>query len=245
MLGLEHYPRSDRHHIGLFPRERGNNSYLSQTVKLEGMAGATPGKNLELIPTLTASRTDERDELPSGEMAAGDPDAELGATVRWGVTPNVSLNAAVNPDFSQVEADVLRLSINEQFALFFPETRPFFLEGADYFNTPLDLVYTRVIADPEAAGKVTGKQGRSTFGLYTAWDALTNMLYPGPQGSSAGSYDIEALNTVARYRLDLGRLIRPPDADAACALKRILDNLPKVVRRHPVSKFPRAEVNDL
>jgi hypothetical protein len=199
------YPRSDRHHIGIFPRDRGNNSYLSQTIKLVGMGGASPGKNIEIMPTLTGSRTDSRDELPNGNLESGDEDAELGATVRWGITPNVSLNGAVNPDFSQVEADVLTLNINEQFALYYPETRPFFLEQADYFTTPLNLVHTRTLADPNVAAKVTGKQGRHTYGVFAAQDDITNMIFPGAQGSSGGSYNLETLGTVARYRYDFGR----------------------------------------
>jgi len=199
------YPRTDRHHIGLFPRDRGNDSYLGQAAKIVGMAGADPGSNLEVIPTITAARTDQRETLPDGELREGNADAELGASVRWGITPNMSLNGAFNPDFSQIEADVLRLDINEQFALYFPETRPFFLEGADYFNTPLNLVYTRTIVDPLAALKVTGKQGRHTYGVFSARDELTNMIFPGAEGSDSGSFEMENASTVGRYRYDFGK----------------------------------------
>jgi hypothetical protein len=201
---MRSYPRSDRHHIGLFARERGNNSYLSQTVKLVGMEEVSPGKNLEIMPTLTASRTDSRDSLPDSPLERGDFQSDLGLTVRWGITPNVSLNAAVNPDFSQVEADALRLNINEQFALFFPETRPFFLENADYFNTPLGLVYTRNVADPETAMKMTGKNGRHTYGLFAAQDEITNVIFPEAEGSAADSFNQESTSTVGRYRYDFG-----------------------------------------
>ncbi len=57
-------------------------------------------------------------------------------SARWGVTPNLSLNAALNPDFSQVEADAAQLDVNTRFALFYPEKRPFFQEGADFFAHP-------------------------------------------------------------------------------------------------------------
>jgi hypothetical protein len=202
---IRKYPRSDRHLIGLFPRDRGNNSYLSQADKLVGMAGVSPGKNLELIPTLTASRTDSRDSLPAGDLDRGGVDSDLGLTVRWGITPNVSLNAAVNPDFSQVEADALRLDINEQFTLFFPEARPFFLEGADYFNSLLRTVHTRTVSDPIGALKLTGKQGRHMFGLFSAEDQITNVIFPGAEGSSGDTFDLETTSTVGRYRLDFGR----------------------------------------
>ncbi len=202
---VRNYPRSDRHLIGLFPRDRGDNSYLGQADKLVGMAGVSPGRNLELIPTLTASRTDSRDSLPAGDLERGGVDSDLGLTVRWGITPNVSLNAAVNPDFSQVEADALILDINEQFTLFFPEARPFFLEGADYFNSLLRTVHTRTVADPAGALKLTGKQGRHTFGLFSAQDQITNMVFPGAEGSAGDTFDQETTSTVGRYRLDFGR----------------------------------------
>ena len=201
---IRSYPRGDRHHIGLFPRDRGNNSYLSQAAKLEGMNGAEPGRNLELIPTLTGSRSESRTDFPYSPLDQTESNAELGVSVRWGITPNMSLNGAINPDFSQVEADAVQLDINQQFALFFRETRPFFLEGADYFNTGLNLVHTRTIADPTGAVKLTGKSGRHTYGVFTAQDEQTNLIFPGAEGSSSGIFDIETTNTVGRYRFDFG-----------------------------------------
>lgn len=201
---IRSYPRTHRHHIGLFPRSRGQNSYLSQTDKMVGLSGITPGKNIEIVPTLTGFRTDARDGLPSGgfrELASAE---DLGVTARWGITPNLTLNGTLNPDFSQVEADAVQLDINETFALFFRETRPFFLEGADYFNTRINLVHTRSIANPSSALKVTGKQGRHTYGAFAAKDDVTNLILPGTEGSNAGSFQFETTNTVGRYRFDFG-----------------------------------------
>ncbi len=201
---IRSYPRGHRHHIGVFPRDRGSNSYLNQTIKLEGMEGVSPGKNLELIPTVTGSRTDSRTDLADADLATGDTESDLGVSVRWGITPNMSLNGALNPDFSQVEADALQLDVNEQFALFFRETRPFFKEGADYFNTELGLVHTRSIADPSAAGKLTGKNGKHTWGVFSARDDQTNLMVPGPERSSGGIFDFSNTSSVGRYRYDFG-----------------------------------------
>ncbi|MDJ0842250.1 MAG: carbohydrate binding family 9 domain-containing protein [Acidobacteriota bacterium] len=202
--GIRSYPRTDKHHIGLFPRERGNNSYLSQEEKMIGFEGADPGRNLEIVPTVVSSRTDVRDDAADG-LVNGDQESELGLTARWGVTPNLTLNATVNPDFSTIEADSVRLGINEQFAIFFPETRPFFLEGADYFNTGMRLVHTRTIANPSAALKTTGKVGNHTFGAFIAQDDVTNVIVPGSEGSSSGTFDHEVTSSVARYRYDFGK----------------------------------------
>lgn len=197
-------PRNDRVRIGLFPRDRGANSYLAQEDKIIGMAGVSPGRNLELVPTLTGFASEERPDFPDSVVIEEDKSLELGATMRWGITPNITLTGAINPDFSQIEADAVQLSINRRFALFYDEKRPFFLESSDYFESGLELLYTRMIADPSAALKLTGKLGRHTIGFFTARDNVSNLVVPGVQGSSSGSYESPNTASVGRYRYDLG-----------------------------------------
>src|SRR2546427_816431 len=97
-------------------------------------------------------------------------DPELGVNVRWGVTQNLIAAGTVNPDFSQVEADVGQVTVNQRFALFFPEKRPFFLEGLEQFDTPNALIYTRRIAAPIAGTKLTGKIGGTAVAYISAVD---------------------------------------------------------------------------
>ena len=104
-------------------------------------------------------------------------------SARWAITPGTSLQATVNPDFSQVEADAAQLDVNTRFALFFPEKRPFFLEGADFFETQFPLVFTRTVADPVAGLKVTGKQDAHAFGAFFAQDRINNLILPESQRS--------------------------------------------------------------
>jgi hypothetical protein len=198
------WPRSDRVHIGLFPRERGANSYLAQEDKLIGFEGASPGRNLELVPTLTGFALQEKPDFPPSTEVEKDQDLEVGATVTWGITPNITLNAALNPDFSQIEADAVRLALNERFEIYFEERRPFFLESADYFQTDMRLFYTRMIADPLAALKLTGKMGRHTVGVISAYDEVTNLIVPGPEGSESDAFDSANTAFVGRYKYDLG-----------------------------------------
>ena len=198
------YPRSQTHRIALQPVDRDIQCQLCQMSKMRGLEAITPGRNIELVPTLTSSRTDERAEFPDGPLTEGGVDTELGFTGRWGMTPNLTLNVALNPDFSQVEADSAQLDVNNQFALFFPEKRPFFLEGADFFSTPLDVVFTRTVADPAWGAKVTGKQGPHAMGAFVARDELTNLIFPGSTGSDGTSLDFESTAAVVRYRRDLG-----------------------------------------
>ena len=197
------YQRGQQHRIALQPVDRDISCQLCQMSKMRGFEGMSPGRNLELVPTVTSGRTDEREEFPDGPLTEGGVDSEVGFTGRWGVTPNLTLNLALNPDFSQVEADAAQLDVNNRFALFFPERRPFFLEGADFFSTPLDVVFTRTVADPSWGAKLSGKQGRHAVGLFVARDEVTNLLFPGATGSDATSLDLETTDAVVRYRRDL------------------------------------------
>ena len=142
------YPREHRHHIGAFPRDRGNNCYLCQAVKIAGFEGATPGRNIEIAPTLTGVRTEIREDFPSGGFEVETEDTEFGLTAKWGVTPNLTFSGAYNPDFSQIEADALQLDINQPFALYFSERRPFFLEGIDFFSSLKTAFHSRTVRDP-------------------------------------------------------------------------------------------------
>lgn len=198
------YPRGVRHHIGSFPRERGSNCYLCQALKIVGFAGADPGHNLELDPTLVGSYSQEREDYPGGDFVKKDSKADPGLTVRWSMTPNLALNGTVNPDFSQVEADAAQLDINTQFALYYPEKRPFFLEGMDYFQTPIEIVYTRTLAQPAWGAKVTGKVGPNMVGAFVVRDELTNLLVPSSQSSTNTSLPGRSTGTALRYRYDLG-----------------------------------------
>lgn len=198
------YPRSVRRRLGLQGQDPNRNCYLCQSSRITGFRGITPGRDLELDPTLTAQQTSTRASFPGGPLDSGDAKVDAGLTARWGITPNLTLNAALNPDFSQVEADAVQLDINNQFALFFNEKRPFFLEGSDFFSGPLPVVYTRSVADPEYGLKVTGRFGESTIGAYVARDEVTNLIIPGSQGSSFTSLAQENVSSAFRYRYNVG-----------------------------------------
>ena len=201
---LRNYPRSDRVRLRSQPEDRDLNCYLCQISKMSGFDNITAGRNIELVPTVVSGRTDAREDSSSTELAEGDFESEVGFTAKWGVTPNLTFLGTINPDFSQVEADVAQLDVNTQFALFFPERRPFFMDGADFFDTPLGAVFTRNVADPDWGVKLTGKMQANGIGVFAAQDAVTNLIFPGSQGSSGESFDFETLDSVVRYRRDVG-----------------------------------------
>ncbi|MEA2491134.1 MAG: hypothetical protein QOH21_2926 [Acidobacteriota bacterium] len=198
---VRNYPRTQGYRLGLQPLSRGNNCYLCQSSALVGLQGARPARSIELDPTVTSSQSGFRG--PGGAIETESPVTEAGLTAQWGITPNMTLNGTINPDFSQVEADAAELAVNTQFALFFPEKRPFFLEGADIFETRFNAIYSRNIADPEYGIKLTGKTGKNAFGAIVAVDRQTNLLIPSSQGSQLATVDDKNLSTILRYRRDL------------------------------------------
>jgi hypothetical protein len=163
------------------PISRDNSSWLAQEGHLTGLDGISTERTLELIPSLTVSETGKRRAtLSAAQLATGmlDPGRMVnepihldpGLTGKYTITPNVTLDFALNPDFAQIESDQLVVTANQRFPIFFPEKRPFFLEGTDIFNTTIAAVHTRTIVDPDLAVKLTGKINRNTFGLLVASD---------------------------------------------------------------------------
>lgn len=198
------YPRRVRHRLASHVRARGSGCLMCQFNKLTGFEAITPGRSLEFDPTMTLQQTDTRNDFPAGPMETGKIDWDPGITAKWGVTSNIILNAAVNPDFSQVEADVAQLDVNNRFALRYPEKRPFFLEGADLFLTPLEAVFTRTVYDPAWGVKASGKLGRSAIGVFAAHDRVNNLIFPSNQGSRSASLDRDVFGGVLRFRQDIG-----------------------------------------
>jgi hypothetical protein len=199
------YPRNIQRLMSANARDRSNSCFLCQAHKLIGFTNASAGHSIELAPTLTTQRTDQLNHFPGEKMEAGKIDVQPGISVKWGVQPNMTLNFTVNPDFSQVEADVAQLDVNTRFALYYPEKRPFFLEGADFFRAPLEIVFTRTVADPLWGAKITRKTGKNAIGFFTAQDQICNLLIPSSQSSMLTSLDANVLGGVLRYRRDVGK----------------------------------------
>jgi hypothetical protein len=137
------------------PARRASASFVGQSGQLTQLQGLKRGLVVDVNPEVTAAYSGARQT--SGAYSYGDVEPDIGGSLRWGVTNNLTLNAAANPDFSQVESDAGQINFDPRQALFFSEKRPFFLDGIEQFNTPSNLIYTRSIVQPVAAAKLTGK----------------------------------------------------------------------------------------
>ncbi len=157
------------------PMSRDEPSFYSQMGVLDGMTGLSTTRNLEVLPTFTAIQYGEVD--PTREAGPGfvnentEPDA--GVSIKYGVTSNLTADFTLNPDFSQIESDRAQIEVNQRFPLFFPELRPFFVEGSEIFevSAPVTVVHTRTIVDPDYGAKLSGKVGRLSLGILAANDA--------------------------------------------------------------------------
>lgn len=198
------------------PLRRDGASFLAQAGQIAGLEGIGGERTVEVIPTFALVQTGRRVSAPAGSpepMRFLTPPAEgmAGLSLKVGITPNVTLDCAFNPDFAQVEADAPVLTANQRYPIFYTEKRPFFLEGIDIFQTSLRAVHTRAIVDPDAAGKLTGKVGKTSFGVLVASDAAPGNYSEEERDDPyllpliAKYLDKNALDVIARVKRDVGK----------------------------------------
>lgn len=171
------------------PTRRGAASFLVQSGTLTGFSSL----HRELVTELNPEVTESLAGGPEDDGWSYASKARVGGNVRMRLAPNITLNATIRPDFSQVEADAAQVPGDTRFSLFFPERRPFFLDGSEYFDAPSNLMYTRRIVQPDAAVKLTGRVGRTTFAYMGALDAR----------SASASGEDRPLVSLLRVRRDL------------------------------------------
>ncbi len=185
------------------PISRGVAGQLTQFGLLEGLSDLSTSRNLEILPEITGVRLGSLKSMDGAGLAfdEGEPEGDAGFGVKYGITPNLTADFTVNPDFSQIESDQPQIETNQRFALFFPEQRPFFLEGQEIFQTPTitNLLHTRSIVDPRVGGKLTGKVGRTTIGVIAANDEAAGRL----DDETDPRFGTTAQTFVGRARYDL------------------------------------------
>ena len=178
---------------------------VSLAAKLEGLS--LPGRrDLTVTPYLVGRSTRDLSPLPRLE----DDSADVGGDLKWGITPQLTLDLTVNTDFAQVEADDEQINLT-RFELFFPEKRPFFLENASMFQLgqpqQIDLFFSRRVGlsasgipvDIQGGARLSGKIGHTNV-------ALLDMQTAGASDPRSGSLVAPASNFgVARVQRERGR----------------------------------------
>lgn len=203
ILIWRNYPRDFRYAFHSAPIDRGSNCLICHAHELTGISRLPTSNHLVVAPYASGSSESRRD--PGMDSFTRESSGDVGVDVKWNPTANSAIDATVQPDFSQVEADVPQIAVNQRFALFFPEKRPFFLEGADLFNSPIQVVYSRTITDPQWGLRATGKAGNSSYTLLSGKDQGGGLvILPGPSFSSFAPQDYESYVTLGRVRHDIG-----------------------------------------
>jgi hypothetical protein len=178
------------------PVVRASASFMNQAGWIDDLTDLHRGLVLDLTPVVTdrvnGDTTGGRYHYTK-QVFPGVGDVQLGLDAHYGITPNLSLDGTIKPDFSQVEADVGQVTLNQRFQLFYPEKRPFFLDGLELLDTPNQLIYTRRIASPDAGAKLAGKAGPWTIATILSSDATSE--------SATGSHPAFG---IARLKYDLG-----------------------------------------
>jgi len=192
------------------PDDRDNSGFLVKHGKITGLDNVKFDRTLEVVPSITLSESGERvsaREIAAGRFVNHPGKKDIGVNLKYTFSPNVTLTAAINPDYAEIEADAPVVTANQRFPIFFQEKRPFFLEGNEIFTTPLTIFYSRDIVDPDLALKLTGKSGKTSYGAIIASD------------NAPGNYNENdrTRNSQCKERLALGLSHTP------CPLDEFLD----------------------
>jgi hypothetical protein len=206
MILYRNYPRDRRYQYFTNKLPRGKNCFVCSYGKITGLEGLPEGGHIVAAPYVTAKQNGQT-RAGLGTPIANQPvKGDGGLDVKW--TPNAvtAVDATINPDFSQVESDVAAISTNQRFAIFYPEKRPFFLEGTELFNTPIQAVYTRTITSPRWGLRSTGKMGDDAYTVLVADDrGGGTVILPSPTGSNFADQDGSAIVGIGRVRHDFGK----------------------------------------
>jgi len=194
-------PRDVRYQASWAAYDRDESCWPCQWGTVTGIRDVHPGAGVDVIPAFTADQAGERHD--DGPFHNGRIRGEPSLTARYALASNSMLEATVNPDFSQVESDAAQIDVNANFALFYPEKRPFFQEGADLFETWLQAVYTRSINDPSVAGKLTGRSGGTSFAVLSARDMHSPIILPFEERSAFISNG-RSVSNVIRVKQEVG-----------------------------------------
>jgi hypothetical protein len=205
ILVWRNYPREFRYAFQSAPISRDTNCYICHTHPLTGLTGLPEAGHLIVAPYVTAQSFAHPETAPGTPFKTDPVRTDAGVDVKYNPTANITLDITANPDFSQVEADVAQITVNQRFAVFVAEKRPFFLEGFDLFDTPVQVAYTRTITSPRWGVRSTGKFGATAYTLLISQDGGGGfVILPGALGSDVAPQDFRSLATIGRVRHDIG-----------------------------------------
>lgn len=203
---LRNRPRGARQEIYWASVSRDNPNFMGQSGTLNGIKDVKRGRDIQILPYVLGTQNSTLEDFsdPDSKYTHGKLEGEIGLSAKYGLSSTLTLDATYNPDFSQVEADAPQININSPFALFYPEKRPFFLEGIDHFATPINVSYTRSINNPLFAAKLSGKINKLDIGFISAYDENTPYIIPLTERSFFLSSNKNSVSNILRMKYDMG-----------------------------------------
>jgi hypothetical protein len=198
-------PRDFRYQMFSTRLPRGGNCFICWSNVLVGLERLPTGGGIVFAPYASGGYEAVAED-GVGSPLEDDLEATGGFDAKWRPNAGTVIDATVNPDFSQIESDVALISTNERFALFFPEKRPFFLEGVEMLLTPLQVVYTRTMTDPQWGARATGRAGGLAYtGMVVQDEGGGSVIIPRPDSSDLVDQDFRSWAGIGRVRYELGR----------------------------------------
>ena len=198
--------RENRYRYSWAPLDRDNACFFCPWGTLTGIRNVKPSSNFDILPNVITHQSGAMgsSSIPDSHFDSSDPEAELSINARYGLSTSSSVEVTVNPDFSQVESDAGQIDVNETFALYYPERRPFFQEGSDLYGSFFNIIHTRTINDPIVAGKFTGQFGNYSFAYMAARDQHSPLVVPLRESSCALALESSTEN-ILRARRTFGQ----------------------------------------
>jgi len=175
-------------------------AYVSQFAFMEAVAETSPGRNLQLIPYVAVTGQRFLDDAGAPPFMRTQNEFRAGFDGKYVLHNALTFDFTVHPDFSQIESDEPQVTVNQRYEVFFPEKRPFFTEGAGFFQTPEDLFFSRRIVDPQLGLRMTGKVAGWALGLLSVDDRAEGRTLPSDDAISAQRANIN----VVRVQREVG-----------------------------------------
>jgi hypothetical protein len=203
---VRNYPRNNDYEFTWSHINLNESCQLCQNGYLTDIRNISNKNTIEFLPYILGNQTSALNNTddPSSGTNNSPVDLRVGGSVSYSPTSSLSLNAVFNPDFSQVATDATQISVNNNFAINYPEKRPFFLKGQSLFHTNMRLFYSRVITDPLMAGKATEKSGNFSLAYLTAYDRNIGFIIPGLQQNDIVNSNLQSYDNIFRPRYNFG-----------------------------------------
>ena len=197
-------PRASRTQTSWTRVDRNIPNLMTQAGLLKGISNISPGGHIEFLPYVMGQEKGALNNYsnPNSGMKFDKVEGRIGGSIKYSPSPNFSVDAVINPDFSQIETDAAQISVNTTFALYYDEKRPFFLAGRELI--PSTMYYSRSINDPLYAARIIGKTSGLTYLYMGSYDRNTVFVVPGEDMSSTIPTEKKSFANIGRVRYDFG-----------------------------------------